>query len=96
VEKKRALRFRGSTGAEGYLIERAESAAGPWTVIAENAPDAIIPGKQVASFISKEEPTPRPLFTDAQADATKVYYYRVTPKNREGLGQPSNVVKSEP
>jgi hypothetical protein len=96
VEKKRALRFRGSTGAEGYLIERAESAAGPWTVIAENAPDAIIPGNQVAAFISKEEPAPRPLFTDAQADATKVYYYRVTPKNREGLGQPSNVVKSEP
>ena len=70
--------WRGSAGAEGYDIERAASAVGPWTLLQENASDA--------------EVAYRPLFSDETAKAGETWFYRVTARNAGGRSQPSNVV----
>jgi hypothetical protein len=70
--------WRGSAGAEGYDIERAAAADGPWTVLAENASDA--------------EVAYRPLFSDETAKAGETWHYRVTARNAGGKSAPSNVV----
>ncbi len=70
--------WRGSAGAEGYVVERAASADGPWTVLAENASDA--------------EVAYRPLFSDEAAKAGGTWFYRVTAYNAGGRSLPSNVV----
>lgn len=70
--------WRGSAGAEGYDIERAASAAGPWTVIGANLSDA--------------EVAYRPLFSDESAKAGETWCYRVTARNAGGASEPSNVV----
>lgn len=70
--------WRGSAGAEGYDIERAPSAAGPWVMLAENASDA--------------EVAYRPLFSDETAKAGETWFYRVAARNAGGRSAPSNVV----
>ncbi len=70
--------WRGSAGAEGYDIERAASAQGPWSVLAENVSDA--------------EVAYRPLFSDETAKAGETWLYRVTARNAGGRSAPSNVV----
>jgi len=70
--------WRGSAGAEGYVVERAAAAGGPWSVLAENASDADV--------------AYRPLFSDETAQAGDVWYYRVSAHNTGGRSLPSNVV----
>jgi hypothetical protein len=70
--------WRGSVGATGYDIQRAERAAGPWTTIARNVSDADI--------------AYRPLFSDTTAVSGKSYFYRVTASNESGESRPSNIV----
>ena len=70
--------WRGSAGAEGYDIERAASANGPWFVLAANVSDA--------------DTAYRPLFSDTTAKADESWFYRVTARNAGGKSRPSNVV----
>jgi len=70
--------WRGSAGAEGYDIERAPAAEGPWTALKENVSDA--------------EVAYRPLFSDESAKAGETWFYRVTARNAGGTSKPSNVV----
>jgi hypothetical protein len=70
--------WRGSAGAEGYDIERAAAAEGPWTKRAENVSDA--------------EVAYRPLFSDETARAGETWFYRVTARNAGGMSEPSPVV----
>ena len=70
--------WRGSAGAEGYDIERASNANGPWSVLASNVSDADI--------------AYRPLFSDVTAKAGEKWFYRVTARNAGGKSQPSNTV----
>ena len=70
--------WRGSAGAEGYDIERATNAGGPWSVLASNVSDADI--------------AYRPLYSDVTAKAGETWFYRVTAHNAGGRSQPSNVV----
>jgi hypothetical protein len=70
--------WRGSAGAEGYDIERASAAEGPWAVIAENVSDADV--------------AYRPLFSDTTARVDESWLYRVVARNAGGRSQPSNVV----
>ncbi len=70
--------WRGSAGASGYDIERAETSAGPWTMIATNVSDADI--------------AYRPLFSDANAKIGDSYFYRIAARNSSGVSKPSNVV----
>ena len=70
--------WRGSAGAEGYDIQRATEADGPWTVIAENVSDADV--------------AYRPLFSDETAQTGQAYYYRVVARNAGGRSAPSNMI----
>ncbi len=70
--------WRGSAGAQGYDIERAPAADGPWTMLAENVSDA--------------EVAYRPLFSDETARAGETWFYRVRARNAGGVSEPSNVV----
>jgi hypothetical protein len=70
--------WRGSAGAEGYDIERAASAAGPWAVIAANVSDA--------------EVAYRPLYSDETARRGETWFYRVAAHNAGGRSKPSNVI----
>jgi len=70
--------WRGSAGAEGYDVERAASAGGPWSLLKEKVSDA--------------EVAYRPLFSDETAQAGETWFYRVTARNAGGASRPSNVV----
>jgi hypothetical protein len=70
--------WRGSVGAIGYDIQRAEQNNGPWTTIAQNVSDADI--------------AYRPLFSDTTAVSGQSYSYRIIARNQSGASQPSNVV----
>ncbi len=72
-----AISWQGSAGAEGYTVECAPKASGPWKSIGENISDADTPY--------------RPLFADANTMTDK-RYYRVRAQNRAGTSKPSNVV----
>jgi len=70
--------WRGSVGATGYDIQRAEGPEGPWATIAQNVSDADI--------------AYRPLFSDTTARSGQSYCYRISARNASGVSQPSNVV----
>ena len=69
------LTWRGSAGASGYDIERAERRDGGWRRIAENVSDAGV--------------AYRPLFSDTTAHANRDYFYRVSARNAAGVSPPS-------
>ena len=73
-----SITWRGSVGAAGYQVERAESRNGPWQKIAGNVSDAKVQY--------------RPLFNDDQAVLGARYYYRIRACNPVGRSKPSNVV----
>ena len=71
------LRWKGSAGAEYYVIERAPEANGPWKVISTNAMEDAIPYKP---------------FTDAAAISGTAYFYRIQAKNSTGTSPYSNII----
>jgi|GEM_PF-473303 len=72
------LSWQGSTGASSYIIERAETAEGPWNVLAEGVLDDVKPGGN--------------MYSDVTAITGKDYYYRVKGINISGESDYSNVV----
>ena len=83
--------WRGSTGAESYTLEKAESPAGPWKVIATTLEDSLI--TDVKTF----EPSPEAsealvLYYDEFRDKNKSNYYRLKGVNLAGETDYSNVV----
>jgi hypothetical protein len=91
------LRWRGSTGASGYDVERAPSADGPWTVVVENVSDAIVDSADVIGYEIQWERAPvcvpPPLWKDAAAKGKWPFFYRVVARNRAGKSPTSNVVQ---
>jgi len=84
--------WRGSTGAEAYTLERAESPAGPWRVIATTLEDSVI--ADVKNF----EPTQAAaealvLYHDEYRDKSHVSFYRLRGFNIAGETDYSNVVE---
>ncbi len=73
-----AISWQGSTGADGYDVERSEHADGPWQKAAFELSDARVQY--------------RPLFDDESAEAGKSYFYRVRARNSAGLSRPGNIV----
>lgn len=71
------LSWEGPTGAQSYDIERAPTAAGPWSVIRSDYYDNLV----IADS----------LFGDATAETGATYYYRVIARNASGVSAPSNV-----
>ena len=74
--------WRGSTGASHYAIERAESAEGPWTVVADGLADSVI--SNVKDFEAGKDDQPVPLWFDEMAAPNKACYYRVRGFNGAG------------
>ncbi|MGB7760110.1 MAG: carbohydrate-binding protein [Bryobacteraceae bacterium] len=91
------LRWRGSTGASGYDIERGPSADGPWTLVAENVGDAIIDSGDVVGYESQWERAPvctaPPLWKDSAAKGKGPFFYRMVARNRTGKSPYSNTVQ---
>jgi mannan endo-1,4-beta-mannosidase len=78
----RAFTWRGSTGASHYAIERAPSAAGPWSVAADGLGDSVNPDAKDYEERSKGER--EPLWHDEIGDPGATYYYRVRGFNAAG------------
>lgn len=74
-----ALKWRCSSGARYYTIERATSKSGPWT----NISDDLDISYDLYFY---------PMFTDSNAIISTKYYYRVKGKNASGTSPASNVV----
>lgn len=72
------LSWRGSTGATGYDIQRAPTAAGPWVTLAANVPDNLV--------------AYAPQYCDATTAAGGTYFYRVIARNSAGASPVSNVI----
>lgn len=70
--------WRGSAGATGYDVQRAENIRGPWTTIGKNVSDADI--------------AYRPLFSDTTARRGQTLFYRIIARNDSGASPPSNAV----
>lgn len=85
--------WRGSTGAAYYTIERAESAKGPWKVLATGLHDAVV--YDVTNFeYTPAASEPLTLYYDESAAAGKKYYYRIKGVNQAGETEYSNVLES--
>jgi len=78
IATPRAIYWQGTTGAQGYTIQRADKASGPWNTLANNVAD------------DREYPIPE--FVDGTAIDGKKYYYRVRATNSAGTSHYSNVV----
>jgi mannan endo-1,4-beta-mannosidase len=78
IEDVAAISWKGSAGAQQYLVERTEQLAGRWSVIDDNVDDAAVQY--------------RPLFNDTTAEPGSSYYYRVSASNEAGRSTPSRVV----
>ena len=72
-----AISWQGSVGAASYSVERAASASGPWTAVADNVDESAVQY--------------RPLFADTKAGKGS-WFYRVRALNSAGASAPSNVV----
>ena len=91
------LRWRGSTGASGYDVERAPSADGPWTVVVENVSDVVVDSADVIGYENQWERAPvcvpPPLWKDGGAKGKGPFFYRVVGRNRAGKSPYPNVVQ---
>lgn len=72
------ISWQGSTGAQSYDVQRAESATGPWAVIEPQFQDHLV--------------VCAPLFCDATAEEGHRYFYRVVARNEGGASAPSAAV----
>ncbi len=78
ITSVRMISFRGSAGADNYILERSESPEGPWKTISSNVTD-----NQYRFFVP---------YSDTTADMSGNYYYRLYAKNRAGVSAASNIV----
>ena len=78
IEDAAAISWQGSAGAEDYVVERAVSKDGPWTIAGAGVDDSAVQY--------------RPLFNDASASPGASYFYRVRARNAAGDSEPSNAV----
>lgn len=69
--------WRGSTGASAYNLERAERAAGPWSIVGYRLTD------DAAQY--------HPLAVDENASPGSTYYYRLMAENPAGFSEPSKI-----
>ncbi|WP_068610469.1 carbohydrate binding domain-containing protein [Paenibacillus swuensis] len=81
IQSVQKIAWRGSTGAESYTLERANTPDGPWSVVATEVVDSSNP------YVP---------YQDATAVGGKSYYYRMTANNMSGASPYSNVAGPVP
>lgn len=77
--------WRGSTGASSYVLERSDTANGPWTVIARDLADSVI--ADAKSYEANFDASPRTtavLHVDETAPAGRTLHYRIKGVNLGG------------
>lgn len=74
VKDAASITWQGSVGAAAYMVERAPTSDGPWTVVGTNIDE---------SFVQY-----RPLFADESVGPGR-WYYRVRAVNQTGVSEPS-------
>jgi mannan endo-1,4-beta-mannosidase len=90
--KGEGFTWRGSTGASGYALERAESPKGPWKILATGLEDSIV--AEVKAFEhSPAASEPLMLFQDETAPTGKSRYYRIKGVNAAGETEYSKVLE---
>ena len=77
IENVYSISWKGSAGASGYNVERAEKVVGPWIQVGYNVSDNDVP-----YF---------PLYHDETAKIGKSYFYRIKSVNSSGVSAASNV-----
>lgn len=85
------LTWRGSTGASGYTVERAEKPDGKWQVLAAAVPDSVI--FDVKKYEDEKIYEPDILWHEETSEPGKKYYYRVKGVNAGGETRYSNTVE---
>jgi hypothetical protein len=85
------LTWRGSTGASGYTIERAEKPDGKWQVLAVGVPDSVI--FDVKKYEDEKAYEPSIFWREETSEPNKKYYYRVKGVNAGGETRYSNLVE---
>jgi len=75
IEHVSEISWQGSAGAESYVIERATSPRGRWTVLVDGITDDV---------------AHTPIFNDRTAQLGETYRYRVTAQNEGGRSRPSH------
>jgi hypothetical protein len=83
--------WRGSTGAARYSIERAASADGPWTVVADALADSVV--GNVKEFEARSRGEPVTLWVDTEAQPGHAWFYRVRGHNAAGATEYSPVLE---
>ncbi len=78
IDDVAAISWQGSAGAQDYIVERAVSNDGPWTMAGDGIDDSAVQY--------------RPLFNDASATPGATYFYRVRARNAAGDSGTSNAV----
>ena len=86
--------WRGATGANYYVIERALQADGPWEVRATGLQDSVVSHAQ--ELESSGDATPVALWFDESAAPGPTYFYRVRGCNAAGASDYSPVFASSP
>jgi mannan endo-1,4-beta-mannosidase len=78
INSAAAISWQGSVGASSYDVERSTAPDAAWTVVGKDVDDTWV--------------RYCPLFSDAQAEPGKSYYYRVRATNEAGSSAPSNTI----
>jgi mannan endo-1,4-beta-mannosidase len=81
IDSPAAISWQGSVGARSYVLERATSAAGPWTTLDDEVYDDV---------------AYTPIYNDSSVVIGQQYFYRVSAQNEAGISEPSNVVGPVP
>lgn len=86
------LTWRGSTGAAYYILERAPTEKGPWSVLATGLHDSVI--ADVVNFeYSPQASEPVTLYHDESREVGKTSYYRIKAANSSGSTSYSPVLE---
>ena len=90
--QKDGFTWRGSTGASYYVLEHANTAKGPWKVLATGLEDSVL--ADVVKFEpSPEASEPLVLYVDETAEKGKTYLYRIKAVNIAGESDYSPILK---
>ena len=95
MQREDGFTWRGSGGAIYYVLERAEKANGPFSVIATGLSDSVI-GDAVDFEYTDRSSEPLVLYVDVFKKPGTTYYYRIKGVNQSGESDYSSILVVNP